>query len=76
MISNGSKKRCRENFLYKGIGKLINRAEYLINTIGVDTTIAEFICDYDDEKLYNVLLFLLKENFDYEELNNFDYIKI
>ena len=30
LISNGSKKRCREKFNYKGIGSLINSAVYLI----------------------------------------------
>ena len=73
-ISNGSKKRCREKFQYKGIGKLINSACWIINLEGVDTVISEFIYDYDDPQLYNVMLFLLKENFDIDELNKFDYI--
>lgn len=32
-ISNGSKKRCREKFNYKGIGSLINKAVYLIEIV-------------------------------------------
>lgn len=72
-VSNGSKKRCREKFNYKGIGSLINKAVELIE-YDVDNTIAEFIYDYDNVKLYNVVLFLLKENLDLKELQKFDYI--
>lgn len=72
-ISNGSKKRCRKKFNYKGIGALINKAVELIE-YDVDNTIAEFIYDYDNVKLYNVILFLLKENSDLKELQKFDYI--
>lgn len=72
-VSNGSKKRCREKFNYKGIGSLINKAVELIE-YDVDNTIAEFIYDYDNVKLYNVILFLLKENSDLKELQKFDYI--
>ena len=72
-ISNGSKKRCRENFNYKGIGSLINKAVDIIE-YDIDVAISEFIYDYDDVKLYNVMLFLLKENLDLEELHKFDYM--
>ena len=74
-ISNGSKKRCREKFNYKGIGSLINKAVYLIE-YDFNTAISEFIYDYDNVKLYNVMLFLLKENSDLKELHKFDYINI
>ena len=74
-ISNGSKKRCREKFNYKGIGYLINKAVEIIE-YDVDVAIAEFIYDYDNVKLYNVMLFLLKENFDLKELHKFDYVDI
>lgn len=74
-ISNGSKKRCREKFNYKGIGSLINKAVYLIE-YDINVAIAEFIYDYDNVKLYNVMLFLLKENLDLKELHKFDYIDI
>lgn len=74
-ISNGSKKRCREKFNYKGIGSLINKAVYIIE-YDVNVAISEFIYDYDDVKLYNVMLFLLKENSDLKELHKFDYMDI
>ena len=74
-ISNGSKKRCREKFNYKGIGSLINKAVYNIE-YDVNVAISEFIYDYDDVKLYNVMLFLLKENSDLKELHKFDYMDI
>lgn len=72
-ISNGSKKRCRKKFQYKGIGRTINDACQLIETLGKDTVIAEFIYDYYNVELYNVLLFLLKENDNTKELDIFDY---
>lgn len=72
-ISNGSKKRCRQKFQYKGIGHTINDACELIETLGKDVVIAEFIYDYDNVELYNVLLFLLKENDNTKELERFDY---
>ena len=71
-ISNGSKKRCREKFNYKGIGSLINKAVEIIE-YDVNVAISEFIYDYDNVKLYNVMLFLLKENSDLEELDKFNY---
>lgn len=72
-ISNSSKKRCREKFNYKGIGSLINKAVYHIE-YDINIAISEFIYDYDNVKLYNVMLFLLKENLDLKELHKFDYI--
>lgn len=74
-ISNSSKKRCREKFNYKGIGSLINKAAYLIE-YDINVAISEFIYDYDNVKLYNVMLFLLKENSDLKELHKFDYMNI
>ena len=74
-VSNGSKRRCREKFDYKGIGSLINNAVYHIE-YDVDVAISEFIYDCDDVKLYNVMLFLLKENLDSKELHKFDYMDI
>lgn len=74
-ISNGSKKRCREKFNYKGIDSLINKAIYLIE-YDINAAISEFIYDYDNVKLYNVILFLLKENLNLKELYKFDYIDI
>ena len=56
-ISNGSKKRCREKFGYKGIGRLINTAERICSIDGypIETVISEFIYDYDNIEFYNVL---------------------
>ena len=77
-ISNGSKKRCRQKFDYKGIGRVINTASSLIEEEDVNTIIAEFIYDYDNAQLYNVLLYLIRENCKDEkilnELNKFKYI--
>jgi len=78
-FSNSSKKRCREFFNYpKGIGKNINIASSLIEKENVNTIIAEFIDDYDNIQLYNVLLYLIRENFPNnitDTLKNFQYIK-
>ena len=73
-ISKKSIKRCREKFQYKGIGHIIQTACYLIEE-AVNVAIAEFIYDYDNIELYNGMLFLLKENYNFEELKNFDYVK-
>jgi len=78
-FSNSSKKRCREFFNYpKGIGKSINIASSLIEKENVNTIIAEFINDYDNIQLYNVLLYLIRENFPNnitDTLKDFQYIK-
>lgn len=78
-FSNSSKKRCREFFNnFKGIGENINTASSLIEKEDVNTIIAEFIYDYDNTQLYNVLLYLIRENFPNnitDKLNNFEYIK-
>lgn len=78
-ITNGSKKRCRTKFNSKGIGKQINKAVSLLEEMPVKTVIAEFLYDYDNAFLYNVLLFLIRENCKEEkiirEISKFDYIK-
>lgn len=74
-ISNKSKKRCREAFSYKGVNKIIKIACDIIED-SIDVAIAEFIYDYDNVKLYNVMLFLLKDNYKLEELNKFNYIDL
>ena len=61
-ISNGSKDRCREKFQYKGIGKVINRACNLLEKEDVEVIISECIYDTDDPMIYNVLLYLIREN--------------
>jgi len=78
-VSNSSKKKCREFFGYKGIGKTINEATYLLESLETGSVISEFIYDADDKQLYNVLLYLIKTNssgkYD-EDLKGFDYIEI
>lgn len=61
-ISNGSKNRCREKFQYKGIGKVINRACNLLEKEDVEVIISECIYDTGDPMIYNVLLYLIREN--------------
>ena len=77
-ISEGSKKRCREKFPIKKIGKVINSAVLLLDLVPVETVISECIYDSDNPNLYNVLLYLIRENCGDEkiisELKNFDYI--
>ena len=75
MISNGSIKRCRKKFGdIVGIGKLINNAVDLLNEEDHKIVIAEFIYDYDNKDFYNVLLFLLKDNYNFKELEKFDFV--
>jgi hypothetical protein len=77
-ISNGSKNRCREKFQYKGIGKVINRACNLLENEDVEVIISECIYDTDDSMIYNVLLYLIRENCKSEkiikELEDFLYL--
>ena len=74
-ISSGSIKRCKDRFRYiVGIGKVINTAVDIIGKLNIQAVIGEFLDDPDDIDLYNVLLFLLKENTDIEELNNYKEI--
>ena len=78
-ISEGSKKRCREQFPIKRIGKLINSAVSILELVPVETVIAECIYDTDNIQLYNVLLFLIRENCTdkkiISELKGFEYYK-
>ena len=78
-ISEGSKKRCREQFPIKRIGKLINSAVSILDLVPVEVVISECIYDTDNKDLYNVLLFLIRENCTDEkiisELENFEYYK-
>lgn len=76
-VSNGSAKRCREKFNYKGIGKTINSAIKLLELVPVEVVISECIYDSDNVKFYNVLLYLIRENCKdkkiLDELKKFDY---
>ena len=76
--SNSSLKRCREKFNTKRIGKTINSAKMLLELVPVEKIIPECIYDYDNRKLYNVLLYLIRENCTddkiLKELKKFEYI--
>lgn len=76
-ISSSSKDRCRQEFPIKRIGKLINSAVSILELVPVETVIAECLYDPDNKQLYNVLLFLIRENCTDEkiisELKRFDY---
>ncbi len=69
-VSEGSKKRCREQFPIKRIGKLINSAVSILDLVPVETVIAECIYDPDNINLYNVLLYLIRENCTDEKIIN------
>lgn len=79
-ISEGSKKRCRKKFPIKRIGKLINSTVSILDLVPVETVISECIYDHDNKELYNVLLFLIRENcIDKKiinELKKFDYYEV
>ena len=77
-ISESSKKRCRDKFPIKRIGKFINSAVSILDLVPVEVAISECIYDTDNKELYNVLLYLIRENCTNEkiikELENFEYI--
>lgn len=79
-ISNSSVKRCREKFPVKRIGKTIKSALMLFDLVPVEVIISECIYDYDNPKLYNVLLYLIRENCTDEkiinELSAFEYKEV
>lgn len=76
-VSEESKKRCREQFPITGIGKTIKSAASMLELVPVEFVISKCIYDSDNNKLYNVLLFLIRENCTDEkiinELKNFEY---
>ena len=76
-ISESSKKRCRDKFPIKRIGKFINSAVSILDLVPVEVAISECIYDTDNKELYNVLLYLIRENCTNEkiikELENFEY---
>ena len=76
-ISEESKKRCREQFPIKRIGKLIKSAVAIFELVPVETIISKCIYDTDNPSLYNVILYLIRENCTDEkiinELNTFDH---
>ena len=76
-ISESSKKRCRDKFPIKRIGKFINSAVSILDLVPVEVAISECIYDTDNKELYNVLLYLIRENCTDEkiikELEKFEY---
>lgn len=76
-ISNSSVKRCREKFRVKGIGKLIHSALMAFDLLSLETIISECIYDSDNPRLYNVFLYLIRENCKdgkiINELDKFEY---
>ena len=76
-VSEESKKRCREKFPIKKIGKLIKSATLILDLVPVEKVISECIYNTDNSDLYNVLLYLIRENCTDEkvikELENFEY---
>ena len=79
-ISNSSIKQCREKFPVKRIGKVIKAALMLFDLVPIEIIISKSIYDYDNPKLYNVLLYLIRENCNDEkiinELSAFDYKEV
>lgn len=61
-VSEESKKRCREKFPIKKIGKLIKSATLILDLVPVEKVISECIYNTDNSDLYNVLLYLIREN--------------
>ena len=79
-ISNSSIKRCRENFPVKRIGKVIKAALMLFDLVPVELIISECIYDCYNTMLYNVLLYLIRENCTdkkiINELSAFEYKEV
>ena len=69
-ISNSSIKRCREKFPVKRIGKTIKSALMLFDLVPVELIISECIYDHCNTMLYNVLLYLIRENCTDEKIIN------
>ena len=69
-ISDSSIKRCREKFPVKRIGKTIKSALMLFDLVPVEVIISECIYDCYNTMLYNVLLYLIRENCNDEKIIN------
>jgi hypothetical protein len=78
-VSYDSRRKCRETFPIKRIGKLINSAVSLLELVPVEQVISECIYDPNNKELYNILLYLIRENCTDEkiikELEKFEYYK-
>ena len=79
-ISDSSIKRCREKFTIKRIGKTIKSALMLFDLVPVEVIISECIYNCYNTMLYNVLLYLIRENCTDEKiinaLNKFEYKEV
>lgn len=79
--SDDSLKKCKETFKCKGvsISKIVNSAKLLLELVPVETIIDKCLYNPDNERLYNVLLFLIRENCKDEgilkEVDKFTFIK-
>ena len=69
-ISDSSIKRCREKFTIKRIGKTIKSALMLFDLVPVEVIISECIYNCYNTMLYNVLLYLIRENCNDEKIIN------
>lgn len=69
-ISDSSIKGCREKFPIKRIGKIIKSALMLFDLVPVEEIISECIYDCYNIMLYNVLLYLIRENCNDEKIIN------
>lgn len=69
-ISDSSIKGCREKFPVKRIGKTIKSALMLFDLVPVEVIISECIYDCYNIMLYNVLLYLIRENCNDEKIIN------
>ena len=69
-ISNSSIKQCREKFQFKRIAHTIKSALMMFDLVPIEIIISKSIYDYDNPKLYNVLLYLIRENCNDEKIIN------
>ena len=69
-ISDSSIKRCRKKFPVKRIEKTIKSALMLFDLVPVEVIISECIYNCYNTMLYNVLLYLIRENCNDEEIIN------
>ena len=79
-ISNSSIKQCREKFQFKRIAYTIKSALMMFDLLPIEIIISKSIYDYDNPKLYNVILYLIRENCNDEkiinELSTFEYKEV
>ena len=69
-ISDSSIKRCQKKFPVKRIEKTIKSALMLFDLVPVEVIISECIYNCYNTMLYNVLLYLIRENCNDEKIIN------